>query len=230
MKKNVFITGASGNLGKAAVEKFLSEGYRVIATTSPGKTLGFEAQGDIETIEVDLSNESAVGEVIETVVRKFQTIDVALLLVGVFGAGGIKETDGAALKKMYQLNFETAYFSARSIFLQMERQATGGRIVLVGSRPSLQPQEGKDFLAYSLSKSLLFKLSEFLNAEGANKNIVTHVIVPSVIDTPSNRKSNPAANFSDWVTPSEITDMILFLTSERGKAVRDTVVKIYGNS
>ncbi len=229
MKKNVFITGASGNLGKAAVEKFLNEGYRVIATTSPGKTLGFTVAGDIETVEADLTNESAVSEVINTVIARHQTIDVALLLVGVFGAGGIKETDGALLKKMYSLNFETAYFSVRPIFAQMEKQG-GGRIVLVGSRPSLHPTEGKDFLAYALSKSLLFKLAEFLNAEGAAKNIVTHIIVPSVIDTPANRKANPSAKFSDWVTPEEIAETMAFITSEKAKAVREPVVKIYGNS
>ena len=230
MKNNAFITGASGNLGKAAVEKFLKDGYKVIATTSPGKTIGFAVTGDIETMEADLTNESAVAEVINTVITKHQTIDVALLLVGVFGAGGIKDTDGASLKKMYSLNFETAYFAVRPIFLQMQKQNSGGRIVLIGARPSLNPSEGKDFLAYALSKSLLFKLAEYLNAEGAHKNIVTSVIVPGVIDTPINRKSNPAANFSDWVSPEEIAEILSFLSSEKGRALKETVLKIYGNS
>ena len=45
MKKNVLITGASGNLGKATVTKFIKEGYKVIATVTPGKTLGFSVDG-----------------------------------------------------------------------------------------------------------------------------------------------------------------------------------------
>ena len=230
MKKNVIITGASGNLGKAAVEKFLEEGYNVIATVSPGKTLGFEVVGDVKTMEADLTNEKGVEEVINQVVNTYKTIDAALLLVGAFAGGGIKETDGATLKKMYTLNFETAYFAARPIFLQMQKQDSGGRIILIGARPSLLPAEGKDFLAYGLSKSLLFKLADYLNAEGASKNVVTSVLVPGVIDTPINRKSNPTANFTDWVKPEEIAGLMALISSEKGRALKETVLKIYGNS
>src|SRR5690348_15932974 len=106
MKKNVLITGASGNLGKASVEKFVAEGYKVIATVTPGKTLGFTVKGDVETFEADLTDETRITDVIRQIVTKHKSIDTALLLVGGFAAGGIKDTDGASLKKMYTLNFE----------------------------------------------------------------------------------------------------------------------------
>src|SRR6187549_241414 len=155
MKKLVFITGASGNLGKAAVEKFIAEGYKVVATVSPGKDLGFEVAGDVETVEADLTNEKNAEALVQKIIDKRSSIDAALLLVGGFAAGGIKEADGASLKKMYALNFETAYYTARPVFLQMLKQTTGGRIVLVGARPALKAQDGKKFMAYALSKSLL---------------------------------------------------------------------------
>ncbi len=230
MKKNVFITGASGNLGKAAIEKYTAEGHKVIATISPGKKLGFEVTGDIETVEADLTDEKNVEEVIAKIIDKHHSIDAALLLVGGFAAGGIKETDGASLKKMYALNFETAYYAARPLFLQMLKQSFGGRIILVGARPALKAEAGKNLLAYALSKSLLFKLADFLNAEGASKNVVTSVIVPSVIDTPVNREAMPSANFSDWVKPEEIAEVLAFITSANGNALRDSVFKIYGNA
>jgi NAD(P)-dependent dehydrogenase (short-subunit alcohol dehydrogenase family) len=230
MKKIAFITGASGNLGKAAVEKFLAEGYKVIATVSPGKSLGFEVAGDIETCEADLTNESHVGEIIGQVVFKHQRIDAALLLVGAFAMGGIADTDGASLKKMHSVNFETAYFAARPIFLQMMKQSFGGRIILVGSRPALKSTEGRKSLAYSLAKSSLFKLAEFLNAEGASRNVVTSVIVPGVIDTPANRKDMPQATFANWVKPEEIAETMAFLCSEKANVLREPVVKVYGNS
>jgi NAD(P)-dependent dehydrogenase (short-subunit alcohol dehydrogenase family) len=55
--KNILITGASGNVGKAAVEKFLTEGHRVIATVTPGKGLGYETKEKVFTYEADLTNE-----------------------------------------------------------------------------------------------------------------------------------------------------------------------------
>ncbi|MEO7988515.1 MAG: SDR family NAD(P)-dependent oxidoreductase [Chryseolinea sp.] len=230
MKKNVLITGASGNLGKAAVEKFIAEGYKVVATVSPGKKLGFEVAGNAETFEADLTDEKNVEDVVSKIIDKHHSIDAALLLVGSFAAGGIKESDGASLKKMYALNFETAYYTARPVFLQMQKQLSGGRIILVGARPALKAEAGKNLLAYALSKSLLFKLADFLNAEGASKNVITSVIVPSTIDTPVNRQAMPSASFSDWVKPEEIAEVMAFITSANGNALRDSVFKIYGNA
>jgi len=223
--KTVLITGASGNLGKACVEKFLTEGYKVLATVGPGQTLGYDLKG-IETFEADLTNEASVEKVIHSITSKF-TIDAALLLVGGFAMGNIKDTNGAALQKMFSLNFDTAYFVARPIFNHMMRQSSG-RIIFVGARPALNPADGKSTLAYALSKSLVFKLAELLNAEGDSNNVVSHVIVPSIIDTPFNRVAMPTAKFSDWVKPEEIADTIYGLCFNQERAMRDRVVKMYG--
>lgn len=230
MKRTVIITGASGNLGKAAVDKFIAAGYSVVATVSPGKTLGFETAGDVVTYEADLTNEMNVTEVIRQIIADRKTIHAAVLLVGGFASGGIEQTDGSSLKKMYTLNFETSYFVARPTFLQMKQQADGGRIILVGARPALNPAEGKDLLAYSLSKSLLFKLAELLNIEGSSRNIVTSVVVPGVIDTPANRNSKPDADFSQWVTPEAIAETMVFNCSDAAAPFRETIYKVYGRS
>ena len=228
MKKNVLITGASGNLGKASVEKFLKEGYNVIATVSPGKSLRY---GDnVKTYEVDLTNESAVASVIEQIIGDYSTLDAALLLVGGFAIGSIEKTDGALIKKMFALNFETAYYVARPVFQQMLKQSDGGRIVLVGSRPALNPKDGKNTVAYSLSKSLIFRLAEILNAEGASKNVTSSVIVPSIIDTPENRSAMPDSDFSKWVKPEDIADTMHYVCSPSGQALRETVLKVYNKS
>lgn len=229
MKKNVLITGASGNLGKATVDKFLKEGYNVIATVTPGKTLGFAA-GGVKTYEADLTAEDAVNKVVGQIISDHSTLEAALLLVGGFAAGNIEKTDGALLKKMFALNFDTAYFVARPVFKQMVTQPDGGKIVLVGSRPALQPKDGKNTLAYSLSKSLIFKLADFLNAEGSSKNVTTSVIVPSTIDTEVNRKAMPDKDFSAWVKPEEIAEAIAFLCSESSKPLRETVLKLYNRA
>jgi NAD(P)-dependent dehydrogenase (short-subunit alcohol dehydrogenase family) len=229
MKKNVLITGASGNVGKAAVEKFLAEGYQVIATVNPGKGLGYDANGNITTYEADLTNEKSVDEAIRKIISNHLSIDAAILTVGGYAQGTIQTTDGAALQKMISLNFNTAYFVARPVFNQMLSQ-NAGRIVFIGARPALSTADGKNTVAYALSKSLVFELAELLNAEGAQKNVISSVIVPSVIDTPSNRSSNPTAHFSDWVTPEEIANTMAYLVSDNARALREPIVKMYSNS
>ncbi len=228
MKKSILITGASGNLGKAAIDRFLSEGYRILATSSPGKTLGYETD-DVVTYEADLTSEQSVEQVVGNMIKDHQHIDAALLLVGAYAAGTILETDAASLKKMLALNFDTAYHASRQVFKHMISQPTGGRIVFVGSRPAIVPEEGKNNVAYALSKSLIFTLSDILNAEGKSKNVVSSVIVPGTIDTATNRKANPSANFADWVAPEEVSEAMVYLVSEKGRALRDPVLKLYSN-
>ncbi|MDH4089724.1 MAG: SDR family NAD(P)-dependent oxidoreductase [Cyclobacteriaceae bacterium] len=228
--KTVIITGASGNLGKASVEKFINAGYKVIALVSPGKTLGFEVEGDVETYDSDLTDEKSVDSVIAQVLAKHQTIDAAILLVGGYAPGGISETDGSVLKKMFSLNFDTAYFVSRPIYQHMMQQANGGRIVFVGARPALRAKDANKALGYALSKSLIFKLAEALNAAASTKNVTASVVVPSTIDTPANRKAMPTADFSAWVKAEEIAGALVLLCSADSNAWRDTVLKIYGRS
>ena len=228
--KTVIITGASGNLGKVSVEKFVAEGYKVIATVTPGKSLGFEVTGNVDTYDADLTDEKSVERVTTAIISKYKTIDAALLLVGGYASGGLKETDGATLKKMFTLNFDTAYFVARPVFQQMLSQSNGGRIIFIGSRPALKPKQANKSLGYALSKSLLFNLADALNEAGSTHNVTASVIVPSTIDTPVNRQFMPDADFSTWVKPEEIADAMAHICSDISKPWRETVLKIYGRS
>jgi NAD(P)-dependent dehydrogenase (short-subunit alcohol dehydrogenase family) len=226
MGKNVLITGASGNLGKAAVEQFLTAGYSVIAAVSPGAKAGFEVKENAIPYEANLTDEKSVQELIAKIISNHKTIDVAILTVGGFAGGSIATTDGAMLQKMMEINFHTAYFVARPVFFQMLSQSSG-RIILIGSRPGLVAHDGKNAIAYALSKSLVFKLAELLNAEAKGKNVVTSVIVPGTIDTSANRKDMPTADFSSWVTASEIAKTMLYLASEDARSLREPVLKMY---
>jgi NAD(P)-dependent dehydrogenase (short-subunit alcohol dehydrogenase family) len=228
--KTVLITGAAGNLGKACVEKFIAEGYKVVATVTPGKTLGYEVKGDIETLDADLSDEKTVENVLAQIIKKHKTIDAALMLVGGYASGGIADTNGDTLKKMFNLNFDTAYFIARPLFQHMMTQTTGGRLIFVGARPALRPKDANKSLGYALSKSLIFKLAEVLNAAGSDKNVTASVVVPSTIDTSVNRQAMPNADFNAWVKAEDIAAAMVQLCREETKGWRESVVKIYNRS
>ena len=85
-------------------------------------------------------------------------------------------------------------------------------------------------VAYGLSKAMLFKLSEYMNAEAKGKNVVTTVIAPSTIDTEANRKSMPDTDPSKWVKPSALAEIMKFIISEKGLPLRETVLKVYNNA
>ncbi|HEY5463139.1 MAG TPA: hypothetical protein VIJ95_07780 [Hanamia sp.] len=73
-------------------------------------------------------------------------------------------------------------------------------------------------------------MAELLNAEAKGKNVVVSVIVPSIIDTPQNRESMPDEDYSAWMLPSQIADVIYFYSGEEGSAIREPVIKVYGRS
>lgn len=225
MKKSILITGASGNLGSAVVRKFQEEGYTLYAIAR-----GPEGLIDgVQFANVDLTQEPTVGDYLRELTQKDPELKSAILLVGAFALGGLKETDGAALEKMIKLNFHTAYYVVRALLPHFE-QAGGGQFVLIGSRPGFQPQDAVHSVAYGLSKAMVHYLAEVINAYGKGKGIRASVVIPSTIDTPQNRESMPDADFSKWVPAEGIADAIYFLFTEPGQLLRETVIKVYHES
>jgi NAD(P)-dependent dehydrogenase (short-subunit alcohol dehydrogenase family) len=228
--KTAIVTGASGNLGREVVKRFISEGYRIIGTATPNDPAELDYPADrFEKVVVDLMDEQESQKAVAAVVSRHGAIDAAILTVGGFAMGHIAETGTADILKQYKLNFETAYNIARPVFLQMTRQ-NAGRIFLIGSRPGLDAKNGKGMIAYGLAKSLIFRLAELMNDEGKANNVVTSVVIPSTIDTPQNRKAIPNANPANWVKAEEIAGVIYYYCSDAAAALREPVIKVYGNS
>jgi NAD(P)-dependent dehydrogenase (short-subunit alcohol dehydrogenase family) len=226
----IIITGAGGSLGTAVTKTFLDEGYNVIATVSNDSAKNnIPPHPRLDVRAVNLTNEAETTAFVKSVIEKYHKIDAALLLVGTFVMGSIEATSGDDLKKMYALNFETAYYAARPLFKHM-KDSGKGRIVFVGSRPALNPADGKSMVAYALSKSLLFNLADYMNEETKGTNVVTTVVVPSIIDTPVNRKVISGADPSRWVKPQQIADIMKFICSDTADVLRETVLKVYDNS
>ena len=229
-EKTVIITGANGNLGAAVTKEFLDKGYKVIATvindTAKSEML---SHANLEVQVVNLINEAATTSFVQMIIEKYKRIDAALMLAGGFAAGNISVTTGADIEKQFSLNFETAYYITRPLFQHM-MENNNGRLVFIGARPAIEPGSGKNLLAYALGKSLLFKLAEYLNEDAKGKNVVATVVVPSTLDTSSNRKYMPAANPDNWVKPEKFAEVLEFIISEKGSALRETVLKVYNNS
>jgi NAD(P)-dependent dehydrogenase (short-subunit alcohol dehydrogenase family) len=230
MPKTIIITGANGNLGTAVVKKFLDQDYKVIAVDHSGSHLGFADRNPrFELHGIDLADEAECNTFVKEAASLYGNIDCGVLLAGGFDMGDINSTDTAQLRKMFALNFETAFHIARPLFQHMMQNGYG-RLVLTGARPGLQIEEGTKTIAYALSKSLIFNLADILNKEAKGKNVTVSVIAPSIIDTPPNRQSMPNADFSSWVKPEQIADVLSFICSDSGTILREPIYKVYNNA
>ena len=230
MKRTVLVTGASGNLGGAVVKKFTGEGFQIAALDTPRSASRIKKSGELRSFPVDLMDEIAVKEVVHEVYATFGSIEMAVFTVGGFAMGNLPGSGLEDLDKMYRLNFVTAYNIARQVFIKMGEKEKGGQMVFIGTRPALHPDQAKDMIAYSLSKSLVFRLAEVINEEGKASGISASVVIPSTIDTPQNRAAMPDADFSKWVSPGDIAGNIFHLITPAGKKLRENIIKVYGDS
>lgn len=205
--KNIIVSGAAGNLGKAVVSQFLQQGWKVVGLVHHRSATQEMHPKDYQEWEVDLLNATATTQTVQAIISQLGTIDAAVLTAGGFAMGTIATTSLQDIQQQLQINFETAYNVAKPVFAQMQLQQSG-TLFFIGSLAGMNTQNGNGVTAYSLSKSLLFQLANIIHAEAAGTDIKAHVVVPSIIDTPQNRAAMPDADFSHWETPQQIASVI----------------------
>lgn len=226
--KSIIVTGASGNLGKSVVTTLHAAGYRVLATFGSNREAGvFDHLVHVKTDIVNVLEESNVRQYLAN--NADFAIHAAVLLVGGFAKGTIEETNAATLDKMYHLNFISAFNIVKPLLAQFEQKG-GGQFIFIGARPPIEIELSKDVFAYTMSKTLLFKLADYVNEYGKEKNIKATVLVPSSIDTPQTRHTAaPDTDFSKWVTPDVIAQKIAELVSDTEGASKERILKLYNN-
>ena len=226
--KTILVTGASGGLGTAVVEHLHQQGYPVLAVISEraDPTL-FNHLPGVKTQPLDVLNAEKVTAFLSD--NLTTDIQAAILLVGGFTVGTLAETDVDLFHRMIALNFLSAFHVVRPLLAQFAERG-GGQFVLIGSRPALNPDEGKNVAAYALSKTLIFSLADLINADGKNHNITATVVVPGTFDTLANRKAMPDADPTHWVPTENMAELIGFLLSDTGQMTHETVIKLYNRS
>ena len=218
------ITGCNGILGQATVKEFLKNGYPVLGidrgkgTDTSGKGLNIE--------HLDLINETEVKKAIQRLHQQ-SPIRFGVMIAGGFGMGGILESPMDEVQKMIDLNFKTAYHVARPLFATFKENG-GGKMIFIASKPAVETG-GSFAMAYSLSKSMLVKLTEMINEEGKANDISATAIAPEIIDTPVNREAMPNANYDQWVKPEEIARNILHLCTD-GQVITENVIRLYNKN
>ena len=222
-RKVVVVTGASGALGKVVAETALARGARV-AGVDHAPTQVAATENRIELGGVDLSDPAQAKNAIDAVAALFGRLDVLINIAGGFAFEAIAEGESKTWQRMYALNVLTALNASRSA-LPYLAASPAGRIVNVGAMGALQAGAGMG--AYAASKAGVHRLTEALAAEWKGK-LTVNAVLPSTIDTPANRASMPKADFTKWVRPEELAEVMLFLASDAASAVTGALLPVNG--
>jgi NAD(P)-dependent dehydrogenase (short-subunit alcohol dehydrogenase family) len=234
MKHVVMVTGASGNLGAATARVFQRHGHKtILVDRSPDRlTKVFTDIADsnhhLLAGGINLSSPEAIDRLVADVVNRFGRIDVLVNTVGAWRGGKpVHETSLDDWDFLFEANLRTTLVTSRAVAPRMIQQRFG-RIINVASRDALTGSAG--YAAYSASKSAIIRLTESLADELKVFDITVNCILPSTIDTPQNRAAIPDADFSQWVEPGALADVIMFLASDAARAVTGAALPVFGRS
>ena len=125
------------------------------------------------------------------------------------------------------MNLRTAATASKAVLDMLTRRG-GGSIVNIAAGAAVKATSGMG--AYAASKSGVMRLTEALADELKDRGITVNAVLPSIIDTPQNRKDMPRADFTRWVAPSAIADVIFFLASGGARAVTGALIPVTGRS
>ena len=231
MARTVLITGAAGHLGRAVAAAFDAEGAKLVLLgrdrAQLERAFGPDAQGRL-LVACDLLDAAQVRCAADAALARFGTIDVLCHIAGGFRMGeAVHETSEAHWDWLLDLNARTLLHTARAVIPAMLRQGSG-KVVNVGAASALKGQALMG--AYTASKSAVMRLTEAMAAELRDQGINVNCVLPTIIDTPDNRRAMPDADPARWVAPADLAAVIRFLASDAARAVHGAALPVAGLS
>jgi NAD(P)-dependent dehydrogenase (short-subunit alcohol dehydrogenase family) len=228
--RRVLVTGGTGGLGVPVLKAVLARGGRVTATYHDDVELGKAEKGltheefaSVTFVRADVMVEDDVRRVY----AGLEKVEVVMHLVGGFAMGPTSAQTLDAWKGMLALNLTSTFLVCKHALAPI-RQGGYGRIVTVGSRAAVSPPANA--AAYAASKAGVVALTHAIAEELRGIDATANCILPSTIDTPLNRGSMPQADYSKWVAPESLAEVICFLGSAAARDLRGVAIPVYGRA
>ena len=222
----VFITGAKGGLGTFVTKRFLATGATVVGAS---RTISREdfPEANFVPLSVDFTKADAVRQAVDSIAAAHGGLNVLVHVLGGFAGGQtVAELDESTWEQMRDLNLTSAFYVLRAAIPHL-RKSGNGRIVAIGSLTAVAPYAGLG--AYVTFKSALTTLVQTVALENTDAGLTANVVLPGTMDTPGNRKSMPNADFSKWVNPADVADLIAWLADERSGHITGNTFPIEGH-
>ena len=223
-QRSVLVTGATGALGQKVCEEFFKRGYQVIGTYIDPSALSvideMKRKFKIQWLQVDLSHPDEVRQKLKNL-----KVDVLVHCAGGFRYSNIEQLSDQDFEFLLSANLKSSFYLVRELLPYMKSQ-NYGKFIFISSKSTMNSPAGMG--AYCASKAGINALVLSLAEEVKKYNIQVNALLPTVIDTPANRRDMPQADFSTWVDPAELAEMICDLTLENRRAIHGALIPVAG--
>src|SRR5260370_26156464 len=220
----VFITGAKGGLGSYITRRFLETGATVVGASRSISLQDFPGS-NFTAMAVDFTKAVAVNAAVQSVITRFGRLDVLFHVLGGFAGGqSVAETDDTTWEQMRDLNVTSGFYVLRGgpTFAKVWKRTNCGRWESDRSRTASQLGS---YITFKAALAMLVCTAALVNKDAG---LTANVVLPGTIDTPANRKAMPNADFSKWIQPRVLVNLILSLTTERASKITGTTIPIGG--
>ena len=205
--KNALITGATSGIGQAIAIRLAQEGCNIAINYRSDPEGGAETEemalqkacSNVENcgvksllVQGDVSQESDIVEMVNTVVEEFGSVDILVNNAGIQADSPSHEVTTADFDRVIAVNLRGAYLCARETIKHLLSLNRPGVIINISSVHEIIPRPM--YISYSISKGGMENLTKTLALEYASRGIRVNAIGPGATITPINQ---------DWIDNPE---------------------------
>ena len=222
----MLVTGGAGGLGGAVLEVLRDQGWRVVAPVRAGTD---RLPKGVFSVTAELTDPGAVADAVAVATAEpgAPLRAVVNLAGGYAGGGPVDETPIEDFEAILRSNLRPTYLVTAAALPHLVA-AGGGSVVCVSSRAAVAPFAGA--AGYATAKAAVLAFANAVAVEYKKSGVRCNTVLPSVIDTPGNRAAQPGADFSRWVTPAEIAQVIGFLAGNGSAPTSGAAIPVYGRA
>lgn len=187
--KVALITGASGAFGAVAARALAGAGCKLVLAAGNAEALAetvadCKAHGaDVVSMSIRPSDETACDKLVDLAVSRFGKLDILVVASGMNKVAKIDELTPEHFANVMDANVTQSWLLARAAVVQMKRQGTGGKVVLVSSARGLLGHPA-GYTAYCASKAAVDGMTKALGCELGEDHITVNAIAPTVFRSP----------------------------------------------
>jgi NAD(P)-dependent dehydrogenase (short-subunit alcohol dehydrogenase family) len=205
-KQTAIITGASGGIGSGLVERFLEEGYNVVAT-SRNADQKLAGSSGLVLLHGDIGNQHTADEAVEAAINSFGAIDVLVNTAGIFLTKPFTDFTTEDFNALVSTNLFGFFYITQRTVKEMLKQKSGC-VVSITAALADRPIAGTNGSVSMITKGGLNSATQNLAIEYAKDGIRFNAVAPGVVDTQMHRNSPSDSALQPAMKKATVKDIV----------------------